>query len=77
MKTTRTLLLMAALLAALLFAFPPQKPERRGLLIAGTDMFWQTFDEEFYNVEEWKLPDIPSEEQAIVMLRLRGYDVKQ
>ena len=74
-KTLRTLLLMFILLAAMLFAFPPQKPEGRGLLIAGTDMFWETFDEEFYNLEDRKLPNIPSEKQAVDMLRLRGFTV--
>jgi hypothetical protein len=66
---------MLILLAAMLFAFPPQKPEGRGLLIAGTDMFWETFDEEFYNLEDRKLPNIPSEKQAVDMLRLRGFTV--
>jgi len=75
MKTMRTLLLMLAFLSVMLLAFPPQSPDRRGLLVSGTDMFWQTFDDEFYIIEESKLPDIPSEDQAAAMLRLRGYEV--
>jgi len=75
MKTTRTLILMLAFLASMISLFPPQKPDRRGILVAGTDMFWQTFDDEFYIIEESKLPDIPSEDQAAAMLRLRGYEV--
>jgi len=67
MKTYFTLLLMLVILAGILLAFPPHKPESKGFVVAGTDLFWETFDAEFNTC--------PDEATAAGMLRQRGYEV--
>ena len=67
MKTALQLLLILTILVAMLSVLQAEKPVKRGLLVAGTDMFWETFDAEFNSC--------PSEEQAAILLRMKGYEV--